>query len=256
MNFQSVTLLHPISWIMASWRCLLANFGGWLLLTLMFLVGTAALLITPLIGFFVLVLLNPLLTAGLLHAAGKCCQQQLIHLEDLGYGFTEKSRRLRLFVLGLLMLGYVFALVLALYPLSGAIYQNLYALGEPVPMSLLGYYFLHSHPLLTWLQSLAILAGIAGFGHSVVLVSEGGCSPLHAISLSAQAFITNIAPMSLLILCGALLLFFSTFAFGLGVLITLPLACMINYCSYHDIYAPPPAATEQSAASISQYPRQ
>lgn len=237
MIIRSVTLWHAFRWIHASWRCLCTQFGGWLMLSLMCLIGLAAMLITPLLGIFIVIFFSPLLASGLLHAADKCYEQQPIQLEDLSFGFREKRRRHRLLLLGGLMLIYVFGLILILYPYSSVLYQNLYRLGEPVPMAVLGYHFIHGNPLLIWLQSLAIIAGIAGFSHSIALVTLGQCSPLSAVMLSSQAFLLNIAPLSMLLLIGSLLVMLATFAFGLGFLIILPLLGLLNYCSYRDIYA-------------------
>lgn len=147
------------------------------------------------------------------------------------------------------MLLYIFGLVLALHPFSGVLFQTLYAIHDMEQQTIptlhhVALQFIHQNPFVLWAQLLAIIGGLAVFAYAVPLTLFDGVHPLKAMTLSLQAFIYNLVPVSMLFGFSLVLAGMATFAFGIGFLVLLPVLVGANYASYREIFA---AETEKLA---------
>lgn len=230
---RSCSASQGLNWFRQAWALFSGDAGSWFMLTLSYLLLSLVLGLVPMLGGLVLILINPALAAGLLHAAREQDQGRQIGPGLLFQAFRERERLQPLLLLGLLQL----LLPLLLIPFSMLLVGSMpgmgHETGDPsvpeVSLAMLAGLLL---TLALWLGVILLLL------YAVPLVMFDTITPFEAIRSSFEAGIANLLPLTLLGLIFIPLWLFAVITFGLGFLLVIPLSLICIYTSYKDIFKP------------------
>ncbi len=189
----------------------------------------------PVLGGLVLMLISPVLGAGIMYAASEVDANKELDLKFLFHGFQEKSKLNSLLVLGVISLvGSLVIGVITFVFIGGAIMTTMMN-GTEVSDNVitgLGISAIFWVLIIVVLQFLLLTALI----FAVPLVMLNNLEPLVAVKSSFSACMKNMWPMSVYGVIALLFCFIAIIPMGLGFIILFPVMMISIYCMYKSIY--------------------
>jgi uncharacterized membrane protein len=236
-------LHHGWTWIADSWRIFASQPGTWVLAILVFAAvfilyqvavamlmaasPTAGFVITQAFGL-VMMIAGPLFTIGFIVMANAVRRGERAELGMLLAGFRRRTGALLL--LGLL---YLVGLIVVLAVIGAVLYatgvfegRSSMTTPEALPVMVLGFFLL-------WMGLICATV------FSPISVYFDDRSPLEAIQSSFVGSIKNILPGIVCSILFGLIMVLSILPLLLGLLVTLPMAFILTYAAYRDIYLEP-----------------
>jgi uncharacterized membrane protein len=239
---RSRPLSHSMKWITESWELYKRQPGMWILVLVMyfavmfaalFVVGLAAgmtsavsptfAMIAPMVANIGFAIIGPALFVGFAVMADAVRRGQHIEIGMLFAGFQHRTRQLLL--LGVLYLA-MSAAFMIVAGIAGAV------LGFAGTSGSLGLLL----PFIIVIGVVVWLLFICATIFAPVLVYLNNCSPWEAIKASFSGSSKNLIPG---LVCGivfTVLMVLSAIPLLLGLLVTVPMAAILLYTSYRDIY--------------------
>ena len=221
-------------WLRTGWTLFAAHPGTWVAMTVLLLAVVFGLRIVPLVGEALADFLLPILSVGMLHAAGRLGEDGRIEIGDLFQGFRRNTAALVVLGLvvmaGLLVVGLIVKLIFGGSVAGGVVVG---AAGSPdggVGVLIGGY-------MLSRLVGLALAAPLlmaACFAPALVFFND--MAPLPALQASFQGLARNWLPAGVMALLVAALAFFAALPVLLGFLVLIPVLYGTLYASYRDIF--------------------
>lgn len=229
MDARKVESSQATSWYANGWRMFARNPGMWVLLTIVYFVMASILVVIPL-GGLVLAIPGPALYAGLLLGAKESASDRRLLFEHLFAPLSDRDKRNRLLMLGVLVLAAEIVLMIVLFA-SGI--SAAAVLGAEVDPQALRFGFFIGLVALLIAGALITMAIV----YAAPLVYFAGLEPLEAVKGSFNACVVNFMPLTVAGLIYILLSFFVAVTFGLGMLILFPVTVCAMYASYQDFFA-------------------
>ncbi|UTH75847.1 BPSS1780 family membrane protein [Chromobacterium sp. IIBBL 290-4] len=222
-------------WCLASFRIVREQALTWVLLTLVYLLINFGVGLVPVIGNIAGALMGPIFAAGFVLAAQKADRGEELELADLFAGFRLMPGPLLL--LGAMMFGLIAAasVLLIVFGVSGGVSAGL--LNTHLPETA------HSTlPIGFGLVFFVVIAAVTvvislAYWFAPALVALNGAAPWQAIRSSFAAGQRNWLPMLVAGLIMLLLLIPVALTLGLGLLLWFPIASVIAFVSWKDIFA-------------------
>lgn len=212
MDTKTVGMREAGRWFVGSWRLYALAPQRWLIATLAWTAIAAGLtLMFSFVGVLIGSLLFPIAYAGYLLGARELQHGRVLAIGHVFRGLTTPSRILPLLFLGLLPVGFTFALVIS------AVYLGTIA------------------PALLVVAPLGILTFVALL-YACPLVIFTGISPWLAMKSSYDACGKNLGALMVIILILLSLAIATVATFGLGLLVAMPVGLCTLYLSYTNIY--------------------
>lgn len=231
---RTVPAGNAFDWLAQGWATFTAAPGPWLAIAILFLVISIATGVVPLIGQLALVLLQPLLVAGMLHACRTLSEAGRIDVADLFVAFRTGATPL--LTLGLVAAAGFLGILLIVFLVFGSSMVGgmmIGAAGHPGMAMGLGFGAMLFTLLLALLLGIPLLMALS---HAPALVHFHAMPPLAAVRASFAACLANWLPFSLFGLFMAIFAFFAALPLGLGFLILIPVLAGAMYAAYRDLF--------------------
>lgn len=228
-NLRVVGAGDSISWYKGGWKIFSADIANWVLMTLIFGVIAIVLSFIPFLGALALNLIAPLFIGGMLYAAQKADQGQATDVMDIFSMFKDEQRRTPLVILGLVMLGLSFVMMMIV---GGAMFASV-DLGSTTDVAVM------PSIGMGWLL-IAMLVGMLSamlFLFAIPLVMFQKMSAVDAIKNSFMACVKNFPAFLIFMVIYTLLAIVAAITFGLGFLVLLPVMVGAVYIGYKHIFA-------------------
>ena len=221
---------NAFEWLKQGWALFAANPGMWIALTVLFIAVMIGLSIVPFLGVLAANLIAPVLGAGLLLAARKAADAEMLAVADLFAGFKQNTNSLIL--LGAVYLVAMLVLVVIVFAVGGGGIASALVSGSPYGIALaLG------GVLLALLFSLVLAVPLfMAMWFAPALVFFNSMPPIDALKASFNACLKNTLAFTVYGLIVVVLLFFATLPAGLGLLVLVPVIAGSTYVSYRDIF--------------------
>ena len=228
-NGRAVDVARGWAWIVEGFQIFRRQAGIWILLALIFLVLMLGMQLVPVIGPFALMLLLPVLVAGLIDGCRTIARGGELELAHLFAGFRRNTGQLVL--LGVIAFALTTAAMIPLVVLMGSTGFHAVLMGNSPA---LGPSFVLS--LLIVLALLVPVNMALWFAPALVMLQSR--SATKAVAASFKGALKNIVPFLLYGIVLFILAMIASIPFGLGWLVLLPIVLGSIYAAYRDIYAP------------------
>jgi uncharacterized membrane protein len=244
MQIRTLSFGRGMDWITEGFGLFRMNPGIWIVLCILYFVLTSVISLVPLLGSAALILVQPILGAGLLAGCRELEQGRELRVEHLFEGFRNNTQPL--LMVGFLTLAAYFVIALVsfgAFMLFGGAAVGLGMLeGDfPDPATAEEALPLAGGILAATLLGISLLIPLAmAAWFAPALVWFGGLPALEAMKQSFFACWRNMLPFLLYGLVAVVLLILATIPFGLGLLILVPTLIGSVYVSYLDIFADTP----------------
>lgn len=244
MQIRTLNFGRGMDWITEGFGLFRMNPGIWIVLCILYFVLTSVISLVPLLGSAALILVQPILGAGLLAGCRELEQGRELRIEHLFEGFRNNTQPL--LMVGFLTLAAYFVIALVsfgAFMLFGGAAVGLGMLeGDfPDPATAEEALPLAGGILAATLLGISLLIPLAmAAWFAPALVWFGGLPALEAMKQSFFACWRNMLPFLLYGLVAVVLLILATIPFGLGLLILVPTLIGSVYVSYLDIFADTP----------------
>jgi uncharacterized membrane protein len=244
MQIRTLNFGRGMDWITEGFGLFRMNPGIWIVLCILYFVLTSVISLVPLLGSAALILVQPILGAGLLAGCRELEQGRELRVEHLFEGFRNNTQPL--LMVGFLTLAAYFVIALVsfgAFMLFGGAAVGLGMLeGDfPDPATAEEALPLAGGILAATLLGISLLIPLAmAAWFAPALVWFGGLPALEAMKQSFFACWRNMLPFLLYGLVAVVLLILATIPFGLGLLILVPTLIGSVYVSYLDIFADTP----------------
>jgi len=235
MEPKSLNAAFGWTWIQSAWTLFLVNPGIWIVMFLSYFAIVIILGFIPILGSLALVLISPILGAGLMYAASEVEVNKELDLKFLFHGFKEKSKLNSLLVLGVVSLvGSLVIGVITFVFVGGAIMASMMNGTEVTDGLATGL----GISAIFWLLIIVVLQFIllAALIFAVPLVMLNNIEPVAALKSSLSACMKNMWPMTVYSLIILLLSILAIIPFGLGLIVLVPVLIISIYCMYKTIY--------------------
>lgn len=234
---------HCVDWLAGGWRLFMAIPGVWLQQSLLFMAILFAIGVVPLIGWAVVLVAFPVLSAGMLWTAAETAAGRRPGVAGLFIGLRRHAGNLLMvgifYLLGGLLAGLVGALVGGGAALTGYVLGALAGMGLTLGGVVLG----SAVFMVLWV----VLIMALWFAPSLVLFHD--VAPLEAMRLSVEACIRNVLPFALMAVMLYVLIWLAMLPAGLGMLVLVPVMAGAVYTSYQDVFGERPALPEAPPAT-------
>ena len=238
---HAVGARHCIDWLSSGWRLFMGAPGIWLLQTLLFMAILFAVGVVPLLGWAVVLVAFPVLSAGMLWTAAETGAGRPVKVSGLFIGLRRHAGNLLMvgifYLLGGLLAGLVGALVGGSAALTGYVLGALAGMGLTLGGVVLG----SAVFMVLWVGLIMAL----WFAPALVLFHD--VAPLEAMQLSVEACIRNVLPFSLMAVILYVLIWLAMLPAGLGMLVLVPVMAGAVHASYRDVFGDLPALPEKPA---------
>lgn len=230
---RRVSPVECLAWLGAGWRMFVRNPGVWVAMSVIFIVLLFVLGIVPLLGWAVVLIGFPVLSAGMVLGCAALDKGEPLKVEHLFAGFREHAGNLAMvgvfYMLGGLFAGFISLAVGGSAALTGYLLGALEGFGL-VSGLLIGY------AVFSVLWVLLIMA--LWFAPALVVLRD--VAPLDAMKLSVNACFRNIATFILLGVLIYVMIWVAMLPAGLGILVLIPMMAGTLYASYQDVFAATP----------------
>lgn len=241
MNARTVSAGNGMQWIADGFNLFAKNAVMWIVLTVLLVIGVIVVAVIPILGSLALMLLWPVLVAGLLLGCRALDDGKPLELQHLWAGFLSGDRLSQLIIVGVVYLiatiiitAIAFAAigVPALSSIRGGGATNMGAV-----MSLMGSMMIGV--LLAFALLIPVMMAM-WFAPPLILFNNMGA--VDAMKASFAACLRNIVPFLIYGVIAFILNIVAAIPFGLGYLVLIPVLVCSLYASYKDIFAEAPAA--------------
>lgn len=234
MDVTRVPAGQGITWIVDGWRLFCANPVMWVVLTVVYLVGTVLLSLVPLAGSIAVSVLNPAVFAGLLAGARTVDAGGELAPRHLIAALADARQRGPLLVLGALMLAASLAVFVLGALLGGGVTWQALAGGDPGGAGAIG------GILLGLLVMLALALPLTmAFVYAPALVYFAAMTPGDALRKSFSACLVNWQPLTVASLVLLPVSLVAMLPFGLGLLVLFPVLVATLWASAKSMFALP-----------------
>jgi len=232
---------HCLDWLSTGWRLFMAAPSVWLLQTLLFMAILFAVGIVPLLGWAVVLVAFPVLSAGMLWTAAETSNNRPASVPYLFIGLKRHAGNLLMvgifYLFGGLLAGLIGALVGGSAALTGYVLGALAGMGLTLGGVVLG----SAVFMVLWVGLIMAL----WFAPALVLFRD--VAPLEAMSLSVTACLKNALPFAIMAVMLYVLIWLAMLPAGLGMLVLVPVMAGAVYASYLDVFGGRPALPETIA---------
>ncbi|NTV09625.1 MAG: hypothetical protein HGA47_02515 [Zoogloea sp.] len=239
---RQVSPVECLAWLGAGWRMFLRNPGVWVAMSIIFIVLLFVLGIVPLLGWAVVLIGFPVLSAGMVIGCATLDRGEPLKVEHLFAGLQQHAGNLAMvgvfYMLGGLFAGFISLAVGGSAALTGYLLGALSGIG--LASSLLIGYMVFS---VLWVLLITAL----WFAPALVVLRD--VAPLDAMKLSVNACFRNIATFVLLGILIYVMIWLAMLPAGLGILVLIPVMAGTLYASYHDVFP-------ESAPEVAALPRE
>jgi hypothetical protein len=236
MTIQLVDLRRSFVWLRTGWTGFATNLGGWLALSILFMLVVLLLSMLPFAGLSLIMLLMPFFLTGLLVTAHKSTVDSLAQVEDMLLGFHDRRLRLPLLWLGMWMVAGTLLIFLILYPLSWIAINAWYVTSPDGNVTAAALEMLNASPVRLLVQGGVIVVVVMVFFYAPPLLIFANMTPLESMLLSLQACLKNILPLLLFGIMTLVLGILASFVFGLGFMVLIPILSGASYASFCDVF--------------------
>jgi hypothetical protein len=236
MTIQLVDLRRSFVWLGAGWAGFTTNMGGWLALSILFMLVVLLLSMLPFAGLLLIMLLMPFFLTGLLVTAHKSTADSLAQVEDMLLGFHDERLRRPLLWLGMWMVAGTLLIFLMLYPLSWIAINAWYVAPPDANVTAAALAMLDASPVRLLVQGGVIVVIVMAFFYAAPLLVFANMTPLEAMLLSFHACLKNILSLILFAMMTLALGILASFVFGLGFMVLIPILSGASYASFCDVF--------------------
>ena len=227
---RKVAADHGVNWLTGGFKLALAQFGPWVLITIVFGVLYFIVGMIPGIGLVANVLL-PVLIGGVLIGTRRQAEGGTIEIGDLFAGFKEKFGPLAVVGVIAMVAGFALALIL-IAPIIGLSFFAAIASGnERAILGSIGAAFL-AIPLMF----LIMAAVTASWWLAPALIVFHDVPPIEAMKRSFTASLKNWAPTLIYGVLASIAMIVGSIPLGLGLLLVAPALMAATYIAYRDIF--------------------
>lgn len=208
----------------------------WIVLLFIWFIAAVGISNVPVVGAALVILLTPVIWAGLMAGCRALSQDEELELAHLFSGFKQHTSPL-VTLGGISLVGQYLILGLMMMVGGGTLVGILMNAQPDTDPTVIIQAFAGA--------GFAILLGIVLFflltmamWYAPMLVYFHNIPPVQAIKLSLRAFLHNIGPMLVYDITFLFLAILATIPMGLGWLVLLPLVYTSSYASYNEIFPP------------------
>lgn len=232
-----LTPAQPLHWIATGWKLFLKHPGVWIMQSLIFIAVLVALSLLPVVGPYLLPIVLPLLSGGMLASALAQEQGRTLRVGLLFEGARRHAGNLLL--VGVFhLLGATLARVIGESPtLTDALVGASAHLGLTIGNDVFGMWIF----IVLW----ALLMTALWLAPALVMLHE--VAPLEAMRLSAQACFRNLIPFILFAVALYAFIWVAVLTAGLGMLVLLPVLAGALLEAWQDTFGTRPAPTAAPA---------
>lgn len=232
---EQVRVGNGAQWFGCGWRIFKVNAVTWMLIVLVLIALGMVAGFVPFFGSLAFMLAMPVLLGAIYRMAAGDRPVEVGGLFEL---FSVPDRRNALFVVGLILFGVSLMLTLTLgLAILSALPDQWAEAPEPDPQALVDAILNLRGLLMFVVLMLAQLVLSFSFFFAVGEVVFRGAAAVAAFKTGAQAAIANLLPALVFGVIYVALSFVAILAFGLGLIVLIPVTLLAGYCAYQDVLA-------------------